>query len=70
MEKKMKKLNIPSIQEMMKQARELDVKFYACSTSMTLMGMKESDLVEGTKILGASAFLNLAADSKTTLFIG
>ena len=70
MEKKMRKLNIPSIQEMMKQARELDVKFYACSTSMTLMGMKESDLVEGTKILGASAFLNLAADSKTTLFIG
>lgn len=70
MEKKMKKLNIPSIQEMMKQARELDVKFYACSTSMTLMGMKESDLVEGTKVLGASAFLNLAADSKTTLFIG
>jgi peroxiredoxin family protein len=70
MRNKMKKLNVPGIDEMMKQARELDVKFYACSTSMTLMGIQESDLVEGTKVLGASAFLNLAADAKTTLFIG
>jgi predicted peroxiredoxin len=55
---------------MMKEARELGVKFYACSTSMAMMGVKETDLVEGTKILGASAFLNLAADAKMTLFIG
>jgi peroxiredoxin family protein len=70
MEKKMRKLNVPGIEEMTKQARELGVHFYACSTSMALMGIKESDLAEGTKVLGASAFLNLAADSKMTLFIG
>ena len=69
-EKKMKKLKIPGYQEMMEQAKDLGVQFYACSTSMSLMGVKESDLMEGTKILGASAFLNLAADSKMTLFIG
>ncbi len=69
-EKKMMKLKIPGYQEMMEQAKDLGVHFYACSTSMSLMGVKESDLTEGTKVLGASAFLNLAADSKITLFIG
>ncbi len=68
--KKMKKVNYPGYDEMLKQAKELGVNFYACSTSMTLMGVKESDLLEGTKVLGASKFLDLAADSKTTLFIG
>lgn len=70
MVKKMKKLNIQDYHTMMKEARELGVKFYACSTSMAMMGVKETDLVEGTKILGASAFLNMAADAKMTLFIG
>ncbi|MCJ7561844.1 MAG: DsrE/DsrF/DrsH-like family protein [Thermoplasmata archaeon] len=70
MEKKMNKFKIPGYQEMMEQAKDLGVHFYACSTSMSLMGMKEADLMEGTKVLGASAFLNLAADSKMTLFIG
>jgi peroxiredoxin family protein len=68
--KKMKGLNIPSYDEMFKQAKELGVNFYACSTSMSIMGVKESDLVEGTKVLGATKFLDLAADSKVTLFIG
>jgi peroxiredoxin family protein len=69
-QKKMKKLNVPGYSEMIQQAKELGVNFYACSTSMSLMGVKESDLIEGTKILGASKFLDLAADSKVTLFIG
>jgi peroxiredoxin family protein len=69
-EKKMKKVNVPGYQEMMKQARELGVNFYACSTSMTLMGIEEGDLVEGTKVLGASSFLDIAAGSKVSLFIG
>jgi peroxiredoxin family protein len=69
-QKKMMKLKVPGYAEMMEQAKELGVQFYACSTSMSLMGVKESDLVEGTKILGASKFLDLAADSKVTLFIG
>jgi len=69
-EKKMKKVNVPGYQEMMKQARDLGVNFYACSTSMTLMGIEEGDLVEGTKVLGASSFLDIAADSKVSLFVG
>jgi len=67
---KMKKLNIPSIDEMMKQAVDLGVHFYACSTSMSMMGVKESDLIKEAKILGAAAFLGIAADAKVNLFIG
>ena len=68
--KKMMKLNVPGYEEMLKQAKELGVNFYACSTSMSLMGVKQEDLIDGTKVLGASKFLDLAADAKVTLFIG
>jgi peroxiredoxin family protein len=69
-EKKMKKNKIPGYSEMMQQAKDLGVNFYACSTSMILMGVEESDLADGVKVLGAAAFLNIAADSKVQLFIG
>jgi len=68
--KKMKKVGIPGHDEFMKQAMDMGVNFYACSTTMDLMGVKESDLKPGVKILGAASFLKLAADAKTTLFIG
>ena len=69
-ERKMKRLKIPGYGEMLDQAKELGVNLYACSTSMTLMGIEEGDLVDGVKVLGASAFLDIAADSKVQLFIG
>jgi len=37
---------------------------------MGLMGVKAEDLLPGVKILGAAAFLKLASESQTTLFIG
>lgn len=68
--KKMKNVGIPSHDEMMKNAMDLGVNFYACSTTMGLMGIKESDLKPGVKVLGAASFLKLASEAKTTLFIG
>ncbi|MDH4123878.1 MAG: DsrE/DsrF/DrsH-like family protein [Thermoplasmata archaeon] len=67
---KMKKMKMPGYQEMLQQAIDLGVNLYACSTTMSLMNVSESDLVKGTKVLGASAFLNMAADAKVNLFIG
>lgn len=69
-QKRMKKVGIPGHDEMMQQAMDLGVTFYACSTTMGLMGIKESDLKPGVKVLGAAAFLNMASESKVTLFIG
>lgn len=68
--KRMKKVGIPAHDEMMKQAMDLGVNFYACSTTMGLLGIKESDLKPGVKVLGAAGFLKIASEAKTTLFIG
>ncbi len=68
--KKMKKLKIPDFEEMKKQAVDIGVHLYACSTSMTLMNIKEEDLIDGTEVLGATKFLDIAADSDVQLFIG
>jgi peroxiredoxin family protein len=68
--KKMKGVGIGNYKEFMQQAIDLGVNFYACSTTMNLMGVKESDLLPGVKVLGAASFLKLASESKTTLFIG
>jgi peroxiredoxin family protein len=37
---------------------------------MGLMGVKESDLRPGVKVLGAAAFLKMAQESNVSLFIG
>jgi peroxiredoxin family protein len=67
---KMKKLKIPDFEEMKAQATALGVHLYACSTSMTIMNVKKEDLIEGAEILGAAAFLDIAAESDVQLFIG
>lgn len=67
---RMKKVGIPKYEELLKQAMDLGVNFYACSTTMGLMGIEEKDLMPGVKVLGAAAFLKLAGESSVTLFIG
>ncbi|AEF95656.1 DsrE/DsrF/DrsH-like family protein [Methanotorris igneus] len=70
MEKKMKKVNIGSFEEMRQQAIDLGVNLYACSTSMSVMGIKKEDLIEGVEVVGATKFLDIAMDAKIQLFIG
>lgn len=67
---RMKNVGIPKYDELMKQAMDMGINFYACSTTMGLMGVKEEDLLPGVKILGAAAFLKLAGESNVALFIG
>ncbi len=69
-EKKMKGVGVDSFGEMLATAQELGVKLYACSTSMQAMGMSRDQLIDGVDILGAAAFLDIAADCKVQLFIG
>lgn len=70
MERKMKQKNVPLLDELREQAVELGVNLYGCSTSMDLMGVTKEDLIPGTKVAGAAAFLALAAKSDVQLFIG
>jgi len=68
--KKMKKVGVEDYQAQIKMAQELGVNLYACSTTMELMGIKKEDMFDGVKVLGAAAFLGIATDADTSLFIG
>ena len=60
----------PTIPEMMAQAKEMGVRFHACSPTMGLMGMSDKDMIpEVNSICGASTFLDWATDpDSVTIF--
>jgi peroxiredoxin family protein len=68
MERWMDRASMPTVGEFLDMARELNVRLFACSTSMGVMGVGEEDLVEGCEIAGAAAFLDYAADADVQLF--
>jgi peroxiredoxin family protein len=68
--KRMAKGGIPAFGEQLAMANDLGVNLYACSTTMSLMNVKEENMVEGVKVLGAAGFLGIAADSDMQFFIG
>lgn len=65
----MKKASLPTVPEFLGMAKELDVKLFACSTTLGVMGISEEDLIEGTDVAGAAAFLDFAADADVQLFV-
>lgn len=65
----MKHARLPDVPTFLNMARESGVKLFACSTTMGVMGVEEKDLVPGTDIAGATAFLDFAADADVSLFI-
>ena len=71
MKDKMSKVNIPTLAEMLKMCKQMgNVKIYACSTTMEIMGVKKEDLIpEVDEIVGAASFLSVALDSDVQLFV-
>ena len=69
MKKWMKDSRMPEIPEFIEMAQESGVRFFACSTTMGVMGVEESDLIEGCDIAGAAAFLDYAAEADVQLFV-
>ena len=65
----MKNARMPAIDEFMKMAQDLDVRLFACATTMGVMGVKDTDLIEGCDIAGAAAFLDFAADADVQLYV-
>jgi len=65
----MRKKNIPQFEELLEQAKDLGVHLYGCSTSMDLMSLPKEKLIDGMEVVGAAAFLDIAADSDVQLFI-
>ncbi len=69
MKKKIKDTGIMSIPDLMKSAKEMGVKFWACTPTMELMHIKEEDLIPTSGCIGVAGFLDMAADSDVALFI-
>lgn len=65
----MKAAKLPTVSEFLDIARESEVKLFACSTTMGVMGVEEKDLVPGVDIAGATAFLDFAAEADVSLFV-
>jgi len=69
MSKRMAEKQVPRLYDLIKQAKELGVKLHACSTTMAVMGLKESDLIpEVDDVVGATTFLQLSEGGQV-LFI-
>ncbi len=65
----MKKKNASSLEEMISLARELGVRMISCEMSRDVMGLKESELVDGLECGGVASFLADSLKSRTSLFI-
>ncbi|MDW5563018.1 MAG: DsrE/DsrF/DrsH-like family protein [Methanomassiliicoccus sp.] len=68
--KRMAKGGVVNYPEQLAMAADLGVSLYACSTTMSLLQIKQSDLVDGVKVIGAAGFLDIAADTDMQFFVG
>ena len=61
---------MPGVPELMDVAKDLGVKFIACTTTMGLMGIGKDTLMDGVdQLAGVSTYLAEAKDAQVNLFI-
>jgi peroxiredoxin family protein len=66
----MGKYNMEQIDEMIRTAAGLGVRFVACTTSMAMLGLSEKDFIPEVKeFAGAATYLAAAAEGRVNLFI-
>ena len=65
----MAKDGVPSLPELIAQARELGIKFIACEMAMNLMGISREELIEVDSVAGVASFAAIAREANSTLFI-
>lgn len=65
----MKNKNIDSLEDMIRQAQASGVDIIACSMSMDVMGITESELIDNIKFAGAASMLANAEESDMSLFV-
>jgi peroxiredoxin family protein len=69
MKSMIKKINWPTIPELVQACIDLDVKMIACTPTLEMTGVKKEDLVEGVTMAGAAEFLDFALDANISMFI-
>lgn len=69
MKKWMSDARMPTVPDFIDMTRDAGVRFFACATTMGVMGVEEDDLIQGADIAGAAAFLDYAAEADISLFV-
>lgn len=69
MHKVMSDKHVTSLADLLKSAIDNKVKMVACSMSMDVMGIKESELIEGVEIGGVAMYIDELSKSNSGLFI-
>lgn len=69
MKQVMKQQHVTSLPDLLREARELGVKFVACEMAMNVMGITREELIEVDEVAGVASFAAMAKESSTTLFI-
>jgi len=64
-----KKHGVASIAQLLDAAKESGVKLIACQMTMDVMGVKQSDIIDGVEFGGAATWMDIAADADINLFI-
>lgn len=67
--KLMKDKNVDSLETLLDMALKNGVNMIACNMSMDLMGVHESELIEGVSLGGVATYLGEAEDADVNLFI-
>jgi peroxiredoxin family protein len=66
----MKQSKMPGIEEMIKIAKDLGIKFVACTTTFAFMGFSKEDFIDGIdSFAGAATYLQSAREGKMSYFI-
>ena len=58
-----------SLEELFDSAREMGVKFVACTLSMEILGFTENELIDDVEYEGVAAYLEKADEANVNLFI-
>jgi peroxiredoxin family protein len=70
MQKLMKDINFPQVDELISMAKDLGVIFIACTTSMGMMGISKDAFISSVaSYAGVATYLATAKESKINLFI-
>jgi peroxiredoxin family protein len=66
----MRRNRMPGVPELMEIAKDLDVRFIACTTTLGLMGITKDTLIDGIdQFAGVSTYLAEAKEAQVNLFI-
>lgn len=62
-----KKINVPSVSQLLELAKESGVRIIACQMTVDAMGLEKEHFIDGIELAGAAAFLDFAFDAQVTL---